>query len=788
LTAETALKNFTRFPDLVNSAEYAHLRNETRTNAGQDRQFTEQEIEYFRTGEKPLLYPDRNFVEEFTKNFARQQDYNLKISGGGNFARYFVNAGFVSQNSLIKTDENDPKSPWNEEMRLRRFSFRSNIDIDVNESLRARLNLAGNLGKQRSPVAQKGEPASSASGLILDDIIRLPPNLIPKDVTPEDAIPEGEVIFSPEAKGKPVYGAINRSGYNVANRNRIMATFGLKQEMDFITEGLSAEARLSFDTRNISTQSRQRDYASYQVVGETTANGQDSVAYRRIGQTENTPLGNNLFSTARKTTDLNISLNYEHTLGANHDVTGLLLYNQVRRTIDAELPFNHIGFVGRATYGYDNRYLAEFNFGYNGSEQFAPGRRFGLFPSFAVGWVPTQEEFLEDSDVLSYLKLRGSYGIVGNDRLGAERFLYLADYGKGGGSVGGLNNTIVESSLPNRNLTWERAHKYNLGVESEFFGSLGLDVDLFYERRNNILTRPNSVPTEFLGTTGIPPLNLGVIENKGLEATLSFSHSFNPEVHLQARVNGAFARNRYLEFDEPPLPEDYAYQRRREGFRIGERFGLKALGFFTSEEEIENHAEYQLGGTPPRVGDLKYKDANGDGLINQEDRVPIGNPKAPELTYGASFSLDYHQFDISFLLQGAGNQSQYLSGRGIWEVGAYNYTERHLKRFTKERYEAGKEILYPRLSYIQNSNHKYNSYWLRNSTFLRLKNAEIGYTLPSSLTSKIGSENIRIYVSGLNLLTWDMLPTDHYDPELADGAGNVHPLYRTYNFGARLTF
>jgi TonB-linked SusC/RagA family outer membrane protein len=786
--ASSALKTFTSFPQITGAAEYARLTNLARTNNGLDPQYTEEEIAAYESGDQPLRYPNRNFPEEFLKDYSWQQNYNMTVSGGSDLARYFVSGGYIRQNGLFNTAEDDPKSPWDESTMLGRFNFRSNIDLELNESLSVLLNLAGNVGNQRNPVAADNVGPDQSSAEIIGRLTRIPPNAYARNLTPD-----GGVVFNPNVNGNPPYGIINRTGYNNQNSTRLQSTFGLDQEMDFIADGLSARLRFSFDNLAVSTQRRAATYARYRL--ETDG---DSTYYLNYGTSEDSPLNVSEGTVSRKTSTLDLSLRYDQNF-SEHDVSGLLLYNQIRRTINAEIPYNYLGFVGRVTYDYDNTYLAEVNFGYNGSEQFAPDNRFGFFPSFAVGWVPTNEDFLDDSKMLTYLKLRGSYGIVGNDQLGGQRFLYLADYASGqnsggqrgapilGDNYGGLQGDVFEQSLPNKNVQWERAHKFNLGIESGFYeDKLNLNIDLFYERRNNILALPNSTPTGYLGVENIPPVNYGVIQNMGGEATLSIKHSLRSDLYGRLRLNGEYNHNEYLDFDEPLLPADYTYRRRLEGFRIGQSFGLRSLGFFTSQEEIDNHARYELGGEQPRVGDLKYKDANEDGVIDEKDEVPIGYSNVPEITFSAQLSVAYKNFDLSVLMAGATNKSRYLGGVMAPEYRPRNFLERHTKSFTMERYEAGKEILYPRLSSSQNTNHRFNSFWQDDATYVRLKNFEIGYTLPSDLAEKVRAKSLRVYANGQNLLTWDRLETDSYDPQLTGGL--AHPILRTFNVGVQMDF
>ena len=506
----------------------------------------------------------------------------------------------------------------------------------------------------------------------------------------------------------------------------------------------------------------------------------ESATYEPIGSSINSTLSDAQYQSFSNLFDIDASLNYNRTFG-KHDITGLILFNRYQRVINIQLPYNYIGLVGRATYGYAHKYLAEVNFGYNGSEQFAPGHKMGFFPSFSIGWVLTEEPFMDKvKDYLSYMKIRASYGQVGNDNMNGTRFAFLT-----------LWSGSYESQIGNKNLEWEKANKYNIGIETRLFKDFGLDVDLFYERRNNILIPATGlIPTGVFGTGGvgasgiIPKINAGVIDNKGMEITASFQKNLNKDFRVDCRANAAFNRNKIIYMSEVLLPEDYACRLRRTGYRLGEPFGYEVAGYFNTEQEILDWYDQTALGHMPKLGDLKYKDKNGDGIVNDKDMVPIGYPEIPEWTFGAGINIQYKNLDFSMMWQGAANRSYYMTGQNITET--YNFNNWHKEAWSQERYNAGEKITYPRLDPGSSINHLPSSFWYVNGNYIRLKNMEVGYTLPKKWSNSIRASSIRFYINGLNLLTFDRYPVKYQDPEQSSEL--LYPVFKTYNVGLNISF
>ena len=405
----------------------------------------------------------------------------------------------------------------------------------------------------------------------------------------------------------------------------------------------------------------------------------------------------------------------------------------------------------------------------------------GFFPSFSLGWVLSEEEFMENSsDWLTFLKLRASYGQVGNDNMNGSRFAFLT-----------LWEGSHESQIGNNKLAWEKANKYNIGLETRFLNNFDFDVDVFYEKRNNILIPATGlIPTGMFGTGGvnvsgiIPKVNAGIIENKGFELTGTYQKSINRDMRLDIRANSAFNRNKVIYLSEVFLPEDYAYRLRSTGFRLGQNFGYETAGFFNTEQDILDWYDQSGVGATPKLGDLKYKDKNGDGIIDEKDMVPIGDPEVPEWTFGLGFNFQYKNFDFSMMWQGAAARSYYLTGQKIWET--YNFNEWHKEAWSQERYDNGQKISYPRLEPGSNASKVRADFWYTNGNYLRLKNLEVGYTFPAKISKVINASLIRFYVNGLNLLTFDNYPVKYQDPEQNNEL--LYPVFKTYNMGINISF
>ncbi|MBX2920639.1 MAG: TonB-dependent receptor [Chitinophagaceae bacterium] len=778
VTVEQSWQSPTRLPEMTNSYDYAVLRNQVEIQNGRQPIYDDVALEHYRLGDKPDLYPVRNFVKEFMRDAFPMQRVNVNVAGGSERMRYFTTVGYLRQEGIFKTEKfneynYDPASKAN------RVNFRSNFDIDINPSLSMFLNISGYMQKKNDPVVvpNNGVYLNDVNGysVVIGSLLQTPSNYH------NDVTPDGEVLSTP-LKGGNInnvpYGMLNRSGFRNTLINQVTTTLGVEQKLEFLTKGLSAKVIASYDATAINQQVRQRTFQLYEAKPDP--NNPDAVIYEPTGTLTNSTLADAQSQSQWNLMNIDASLNYGRKFGL-HDVTAMALFNRYQRVVNIELPYNYIGFVGRGTYGYDNKYLAEINFGYNGSEQFAPGHKMGFFPSFSVGWVASNENFVQNNmPWLSFAKLRASYGQVGNDNMNGARFAFLT-----------LWNGSYESQIGNSNLVWEKANKYNIGLETRIFNNFSFDADVFYERRNNILISATGlVPTGVFGTGGvftsgiIPRINAGEIENKGFELVGGYQKSFNAETRLDVKVNGAFNRNKVLYISEVLLPEEYAYRLRSTGYRLGQQWGYATDGFFNTEREIQDWPDQSGIGANPKLGDLKYKDTNGDGVVTEQDQVPIGFPEVPEWTFGGAVSFQFKGFDISMMWQGVANRSYLMVGQRVWET--YNFNEWHKEAWSQERYDAGLPITYPRLDPGSNASKLPSDFWYVDGSYIRLRNAEIGYTLPKNISGKIGAKSVRVYANGLNLLTFDRYPVKYQDPEQNNEL--LYPVFKAYNVGVNVSF
>ena len=767
----------TRMPEFVNSYDYATFLNEAYTNDGKDPKFTPEAVEAFRTHSNPIIYPDTDWMELLFKSSAPQTQGNVNISGGTERVRYFISMGMLDQKGFFKNHDTRYDANFN----FNRYNYRANLDIDFTKTTLVAINMGGRVEKRNFP----------RSG---DDINQLFRRIYWATPFSGPGIVDGKWI-----KGNSQYlpvglsdglGNIYGRGYGSKTTNVVNLDLALTQKLDFITKGLQFKIKVAYNSGYDHTKERATSIESYQPwyrkdvtwMEHPAGSDPNEVVYIQDGEA-------GLISYAEsfgKSRDwyAEASFDWKRDFGLHH-LSALALYNQSKTYYpDSDypgIPRGYVGLVGRVTYDYDNKYLIEGNVGYNGSENFAPGHRFGFFPAFSLGWVASEESFFNVS-FIDYLKLRASYGLVGNDQIGGDRFLYLslwesaddAEFGYPNSS--GAGGGTKEKRTGNEVLTWEKAKKYNFGFDTRMFNNkLELTADVFFERRENILTSVDIIP----GTYGGPAIqaNAGVVENKGMEFDVTWRDRIGKNFEYFVGGNYSFARNKIVEKPESPQAYDYLYAT---GRRVGQSFGYVALGLFQSEEEIlESPTQF---GVPLYPGDIKYMDINGDGVIDSNDRYPIGFHNVPEMFYSFKLGFSYKRLDFSCLFQGAGNVTYNFQNSNIPfnNEGSTPITE-WLDRWTPENRGAS----LPRISYTRpgNNNYQHSTFWQKNGNYLRLKNVEIGYKIPERWIGVIGAENARLYVNGTNLLTWDNVPV--YDPENTE---TKYPLMRIINFGVKVTF
>jgi TonB-linked SusC/RagA family outer membrane protein len=774
LRSEIATQTFQRIPQYIDGYEYASLMNEGLLNTGGTARWTDAELQKFKDGSDPYFYPNVNWEDVILKKSSKQSITNLNVTGGSTNVRYFVNLGYVMQDGIYKVDDLEK---FNTNANLKRYNFRSNVDMDLSKSFSLELGVGGNVQYRNYP--------GSSSWNIFDAIRLTAPISYP--VTNPDGSPGGVGVFI----GTNPYGQATQTGYQSQDYSTLQTNLNVKWNLsELVTNGLSLNARFGYDRYTTNLITRGKTYTSKQYLGKDPVTGEDRYTIFR----EETPLGYSLGSSAQRALYAEVGVNYNRSYG-KHNLSALILGN-ARDYADltagdaiASLPYRRLGLVGRTTYNYDNRYLAEFNAGYNGSENFPDGKKFGFFPSISAGWIISGEKFW-NIPVIDQLKLRASYGLVGNDQIG-QRFLFLTKVSTTSPSaVFGLNPVnvpgagISEDRIGNQDVTWEKSLKTNVGIDlSMFKGQLTLTADYFTEKRSDILIDRRIIPQY----TGILPAsrpygNIGVVKNRGVDALLELKKS-TKNVFYSFRSNFSFARNKVIENDEPfPQYSNLSLK----GLPIDQQRGLIALGIFQNQEEINNSPQ-QTFQVNVRPGDIKYQDINGDGKIDANDVTSIGYSRLPEIMYGFGGTVAYKGFDFSFYFTGAARTSIVFDGQTIWPFQDGQGVGSVLREYYDNRWTpATPNGKYPAVGAANSPNNfLYSTLWLRDASYLRLRNAEIGYTLPAKVTKKAGINTIRVFANGTNIYTWDNLKI--VDPEANSGSAPGYPLSRGINFGAQIT-
>ncbi|MDR7129541.1 TonB-linked SusC/RagA family outer membrane protein [Algoriphagus sp. 4150] len=777
-TANYGVQSPNRLPKMLNSYEYASLHNEASINSGQTPYFSDESLELYRNGLDPYFHPDVDWFDLVLKDYSSQQQHNFNISGGAENTRYFISLGYFGQNGAYDVEEftND----YSANPKYERYNLRSNFDIDFNKNFSASVKVGAQFADSNYPGFGAGE--------IFFRILNSNPLMNP-------GVIDGRLISGveglPSSSGNPLSAIVN-NGYQRNFNSTLNSNVALKHKLDFVTEGLSVRGMVAYDNYYQHAVSRNKQNETYRIVKDP--NDPTAPVFIREGLDAPFSFGES-FERNRKVY-LESAIDYSRSFGV-HNVTGMALYMQERYTAPGQeynVPRGYQGFVGRVTYNYREKYLTEVNMGYNGSENFPEGKRYGFFPSFSLGWILTEEQFMPKGDVLSFMKIRGSYGEVGNDKIGDARFLYLPSVfypNSGGYNFGnyGTNyqwyNGAQEGRVGNPDVTWERAKKFNIGFETGFFGDkLRFNVDYFNENRDNILWYLGTIPA--LVQADLPPVNIGKVRNHGFELELNYNGNIG-EFNYWAKTNYSFAKNNIDYMDEPIRAYPWL---QRTGHPVDQFWGLVSDGFYNTAAELAE-APSSAFASQLQPGDIRYVDQNGDGVIDQNDEVPIGYSKFPQVVYGLSFGGDYKGFDFSILFQGADKVSTYIGEMGAWafDTDWRNATTSHLERWTPERYEAGLPITYPRVELSPTSgkhNYRPSDFWLQDVSYIRLKNVEVAYRFQPVILSRIGVSSLRVFVNGNNLLTWSQM--ENLDPESPTGRGAFYPQMRVYNVGVNVQF
>ncbi|MDP4184624.1 MAG: TonB-dependent receptor [Bacteroidota bacterium] len=792
--AEYGITSQTQLPKFINGVDYMNLYNEVLRNEGRDPVYSQEDIEKTKTQVDPDLYPNVNWMKTLFNDFSTSQRANMNVSGGTNNIRYFISGSALHEDGILNTsDMEDDKS----KLKLSRFNFRSNVDIDLTSTTLFKLNMGGYLLSRNSP--------STGVQYLFDQAMRTIPILLPP-------------YYSNGYYSKPTLGGnpwtyLNRSGYSTSSASSIESTISLEQKLDFLLEGLSAKGLFSFDAYNNQTTTLTKVPTAYTATGRDDE-GNLIFSDPDPGANDILHLGWDGNSNTRKTY-LEAQINYNRTFSNVHNISALFLYNQSDHiirpagTVNSSLPYRSNGIAGRLAYNYAYRYFIESNFGYNGSENFAPGKRYGFFPSIALGWMLSEEKPFKNlfGSVVNKLKLKASHGLVGNDKISADRrFGYTSEmtqdaagyaFGEQGNHV---RNGVGVSEYGDETITWEKAKKSNAGIELGLLNLIDLQVDIFKENRENIFMRRQSI----LATTGLvnnPYANVGKMSNKGLDMSLIINKKINNSLSFSVNTSFTYAANKIEDMDEPE--KKYPYQS-NVGKRYGQIFGLIAEGLYTKDDFSDlpnrvlktvddkgNKIPVPTFSTSVSPGDIKYKDYNKDGVIDDYDNVAIGYANNPEIVYGLGASIQYKCIDFGFLFQGVSRTSVMLGNNGesyffpfYTGQSAGNIYSNITNRWTEEN--PRQDVFWPRLSNGRSENNDRSStWWLRNADFCRLKNIELGCKLGFF---KKNVDLMRLYVRGTNVFTWSKDFKHLWDPELVSSNGMQYPTSRVFTIGCEIKF
>ena len=788
--AETFYNMLTQVPDFVDGYTYASMANEAKITRNLEPLYKADELEIFRLGLDPDLYPNVNWIDELLRKGSWSTRATLSMNGGGNTARYYVSGSYLDQQGMYKVDK--ALKDYNTNANFRRWNYRMNVDIDITKSTLLKVGVSGSL--------QKANDSGVGSDAIWTALMGYNAIMVPKlysnGYVPAYGNDNGD-RFNPWVQA-------TMTGYRENWKNNIQTNVTLEQKLDFITKGLRFVGRFGYDTENNNWINRRKWPEQWKAKRFRATDGTldyDRVAEERkmFQESGSDGLRNEFFEA-----ELHYSRGFKH-----HHLGGTLKYNQSSKIktvglgddLKQGIARRNQGLAGRFTYNWNYRYFIDFNFGYTGSENFAAGHQFGFFPAYSVAWNIAEEPFIQNNfKWLNMFKVRYSWGKVGNDNV-SVRFPYMytigsfknyqwADFGFNQ-SYNGLTYTSVASN----GISWEIAKKHDIGLDLVLFNErFSLTVDYFNEKRTGIFMSRGSLPlTVGLYDGDKPYANVGSVINRGWDGNFSFNQNIG-NVSLTIRANATYSDNEILEKDEGHKLYPYLYET---GFSVSQSRGLIALGLFKDWDDIRNSPTQNTWGSV-EPGDIKYKDVNGDGVINNNDRVAVGNTNRPSFVYGMGISANWKGLDASVHFQGTGKSSFFINGvlvhpfsRGTWgnvSTDVVNSSRWISRDISGDPATENPNAVYPRLKFGGENNvnnNQYSTHWLRNGSYLRLKTVEIGYTLPKNIVSKIRFSKIRLFFTGTNLLTFSKFKL--WDPEPRSNDGSFYPITKSVTFGLNIS-
>ena len=767
LTAQYGMQSPTRLPKYVGSQDYVKYRNLALRNDYSklsDADFNSIFLSNPKNnpanydGSNPA-YPNTDWYKSFLKSSAPQQSYNLSFRGGTDIAQYYVMLGAVDQKGLYKyTDENPGYSTQND---FSRYNFRSVVDVNLTKNLKIGVNLGGRVENRHVPNAGAGTIISALSKL---------PSSIP--VFNADSSIAGSSIY----RYNP-YGLIAKTGFQDQYGFYLQGTTTFDLKLDGLTKGLSANGLFGYDAAKFYTRYKNQSYAVYQQNADNT--------YSQFGQSTSIDLsygGSN--SSFNLMLNYMIGLSYDRTFGMHH-IAADLKYMQSSLSTDGDNPdYRNQGGFGRTSYTYNNRYTAEFGFAYNGSEAFAKGKQFGFFPTISGAWVLSNEDFLKENELLSFLKLRGSYGKVGNSNIGAgSRFPFEDKFYSGNGYYFGTAGTdgSYEGRISNPNLTWEESLNANIGLEIGLFKKLDITIDVFSNDRTQIITDSYNILPAFIGQD-LPYVNDGSVLSRGFEISMKHNNKIG-DFSYSVQGNISFVKNKITAKQEVAGLNAWEY---RTGQAVMQQWGLQVTPekFFKDQADIDGSPKSSFGVVQP--GDIKYVDQNNDGIIDNKDFIPLGNPSVPEINYGLSLGCEYKGFDFNVLFTGIANRSLYVGNNVFLGLMDNNNITAEV---AQNSWGVSSNPIYPRLTnQINLNNLQASSLWMKNLDYLRIQTLEIGYSLPKKLLSKARISQVRFFVNGYNLFSFDGMSKYNLSAEIPNAGVTLYPETRVINIGTSLKF
>lgn len=759
-------------PSFAGLDDYVVLYNEARANDGLSQYFSDDVLNGYANNLDPYLYPNVNWYDNMLNPISQQMQYDLTFRGGNNVVKYFLMLGVNNEQGLYAGL--DPTHTINSNLNNTRYSVRSNIDVNVTSMFTVSLDVSARLFNKYQPNVETSTLWKSMS---------LYTPFPAKTPTGEWASKSGSVT-NPEA-------AMHMAGYQSYHSRELSESLLLRHKLDFVTKGLAVFAKASFSSWFKTNYNKTREYATYEISLASGTPGVDPVYdYMMRGKDGDFTISQKSYWQWNRM-NVEAGFDYDRSFGA-HDISALLMYYQdLYRTNGERTAFAQQRILGRVNYTYDDRYIAEFTASYSGSDNFAPGKKFGFFPAGALGWVISNEEFLKDNKVLSFLKLKASTGLSGNDRLaGLSRFGYDQYWTTGSGiTVGGETTSnlgsMVEGMLANPNLTWEKSFLSNVSIEAQLWNRLSLGLDLFYEDRYDILVSAEGIYPSYIGAS-LPYTNDGEVVNRGAEFQIQWNDKIG-KVEYFLGGNIAFARNKVINKNEEPRANDYRWET---GHPVGTPFGLICLGFYT-EADFDEQGNLLEGQPIPlfgdvQPGDLKYQDLNGDNYIDELDMTKVGLPSLPELNYAFTYGVSYAGFDFSMLWQGVGRRSVYLTGNAVVPFldNARISNWAATGRWTPENAD---NATFPRLTTLSSdNNYRTSTFWMRDGSFLRLRNVELGYSFPYRWIKGAKLTKLRLYLNGTNLFTFQKMNDVDMDVEMM--TINNYPITKSYNVGLKIEF